>query len=92
MVAFLDACVLYPSNLRDVILTMVEAGLFQMRWSPDVLEEMERNLTKAGKSGLNLRSVMEAAFPDAMVAQNEYLHMVDHMPPLIPQTSNCPGQ
>ncbi|WP_241715751.1 PIN domain-containing protein [Sulfoacidibacillus ferrooxidans] len=80
MVAFLDACVLYPSNLRDVILTMAEAGLFQIRWSPDVLEEMERNLMKAGKAGLNLRDVMESAFPDAMVFQNEYLQLIDDMP------------
>lgn len=80
MVAFLDACVLYPSNHRDVILTMAEAGLFQIRWSPDVLEEMERNLMKAGKAGLNLRDVMESAFPDAMVSQNEYLQLIDDMP------------
>lgn len=41
LVAFLDACVLFPSNLRDVILSTAEAGICQLRWSPDVLEEME---------------------------------------------------
>ena len=36
-VAFLDACVLFPTNLRDIILTIAEAGICQIRWSPDVV-------------------------------------------------------
>ena len=80
LVAFLDACVLFPSNLRDVILSMAEAGLCQIRWSPDVLEEMERNLIKVGKTTPRLRSVMEAAFPDAMVLRAEYQELIGEMP------------
>ncbi|AEJ40120.1 hypothetical protein TPY_1940 [Sulfobacillus acidophilus TPY] len=41
-VAFLDTCVLYPATLRDVILTIAEVGICQIRWSPDVLDELER--------------------------------------------------
>ncbi|WP_053958003.1 hypothetical protein [Sulfobacillus thermosulfidooxidans] len=75
-VAFLDACVLFPPNLRDVILTVAEIGICQIRWSPDVLDEMQRNVVKRAKvqdpaaanSGAQyLRRVMEAAFPEAMV-------------------------
>lgn len=80
LVAFLDACVLFPSNLRDVILSMAEAGICQLRWSPDVLEEMERNLIKVGKATPRLRSVMEAAFPDAMVPRDAYQALVGDMP------------
>jgi len=79
-VAFLDACVLFPSTLRDVILSIAEAGLCQIRWSPDVLEEMERNLIKVGKATQRLRSVMEAAFPDAMISRDDYRELSGDMP------------
>ena len=79
-VAFLDACVLYPSNLRDVILSIAEVGLCQIRWSPDVLDEMERNLIKAGKATPRLRGAMEAAFPDAMVSRDDYSKLIGDMP------------
>ena len=41
-VAFLDTCVLFPMNLRDVILSMAEVGIYQIRWSPDVFDELRR--------------------------------------------------
>ncbi len=40
--AFLDTCVLFPMNLRDVILTIAEVGVCQIQWSPDILDELER--------------------------------------------------
>lgn len=49
IIAFLDACVLYPATLRDVLLILSESGLYQVRWSSDVLDEMERNLVKAAE-------------------------------------------
>ncbi|WP_053960754.1 hypothetical protein [Sulfobacillus thermosulfidooxidans] len=48
-VTFLDACVLFPPNLRDVILTVAETGICQIRWSPDVLDEMQRNIVQRAK-------------------------------------------
>ncbi|PSR27357.1 MAG: hypothetical protein C7B47_08370 [Sulfobacillus thermosulfidooxidans] len=87
-VAFLDACVLFPPNLRDVILTIAETGICQIRWSPDVLDEMQRNVIKkvkadpdTAKAGAQyLRSVMESAFPDAMVDRNLYVNLIQAMP------------
>ena len=38
-----DANVLYPLTLRDAVLRAAAAGFYQMRWSADLLEEMERN-------------------------------------------------
>jgi len=32
-VAFLDACVLFPPSLRNVILTIVETSICPIRWS-----------------------------------------------------------
>ncbi|PSR31228.1 MAG: PIN domain-containing protein [Sulfobacillus benefaciens] len=88
-VAFLDACVLFPPNLRDVILTVAETGICQIRWSPDVLDEMQRNVVKratvedsaAAESGAQyLRRVMEDAFPEAMVERALYEHFIVMMP------------
>ena len=48
-VAFLDTFVLFPTNLRDVILTIAEVGICQVRWSPDVLDELQRHILKKRK-------------------------------------------
>ena len=91
-VAFLDACVLYPPTLRDVVLTIAEAGLCQIRWSSDVLDEMERNVAKHVrtssirspeelKAGARyLRGTMEQAFPDAMIERERYTPLIASMP------------
>jgi hypothetical protein len=40
--AFLDASVLYPASLRDFLMRLTEAGLYQALWSRDVHEEWIR--------------------------------------------------
>jgi hypothetical protein len=68
---FLDACVLFPQTLRDVLLTAAESGLYYPLWSDDVLDEVKKNLIE--KRGLTadqtarLRHEMTAAFPDSKV-------------------------
>jgi predicted nucleic acid-binding protein len=86
-VAFLDTCVLYPVTVRDVLLTIAESGVCQIRWSPDVLDEMERNIAQrphapssAAAGASYLRKTMERAFPDAMVSRNLYHRLIDSMP------------
>lgn len=44
--AFLDANVLYPAPLRDILLELAVSDLFQARWSLFVLDEMKRNILK----------------------------------------------
>ncbi len=87
-VAFLDANVLYPAALRDVLLTLAEAGICQIRWSPDVLDEVERNVATrarapepsvAAAGARYLRSVMEDAFPEALVPRQAYEHLLPAM-------------
>ncbi len=69
---FLDACVLLPQTLRDVLLTAAESGFYFPLWSEDVLDEMERNLID--KRGLtpqqtaHLREEMLRAFPDSTLS------------------------
>lgn len=79
-VAFLDACVLYKATLRDVLLSLAEKDVYQAKWSPDVLDEMARNLAdrpgidpSRARAGANYaRSTMERAFPDALVNPDAY--------------------
>lgn len=81
-VVFLDTCVLYPYVLRDVILTCAERGLFQVRWSPDVLDELQESLSrKLPKMNVErLRATLESAFPDALISREQYQHLIPHMP------------
>jgi predicted nucleic acid-binding protein len=67
----LDACVLVPYELSNVILTLAEQGLFTPLWSQQILDETERALTT--KLGIALDkarkriAAMTTTFPDAMV-------------------------
>ena len=87
-VAFLDTNVLFPAVLRDVRLSLAEAGVYQIRWCPDVLDEMERNVAKIARAqsphaaaggARYLRQTMELAFPDAMVEREAYQHLISAM-------------
>ena len=74
--AFLDACVLVPINLTDVLLRLAEADTFRPLWSTEVLDEVERNLPKVGVTTERAQrrvEVMRAAFPDAEVTGYESL-------------------
>jgi len=80
-VAILDANVLFPFTLRDTLLRASAAGLYQVRWSDEILTEVTRNLVAKGRiaeaQAKSLRRAMEAAFPDAMVAG--YQHRIRDM-------------
>lgn len=40
----LDACVLYPARLRDLLMHLGIAGLYQPKWSAEIHREWCRNL------------------------------------------------
>jgi hypothetical protein len=44
LLAVLDANVLYPQWLRDVMLTLAAMGYYEPRWSSQIIEEMRRNV------------------------------------------------
>ncbi len=48
--AVLDASVLFPAAVRDTLLRAAGAGLYQLYWSTDILEEVRRNLVKSGRA------------------------------------------
>jgi predicted nucleic acid-binding protein len=82
VVAILDANVLYPASLRDVLLQLAFAGLYQARWSAEIDEEWKRNLL-AARPELTERiertqAVMRRAIPDALVTS-----YANHIPNLV---------
>ncbi len=76
-VAFLDANVLYPAELRSFLMYLALAGTFQARWSNDVHEEWISNLL-ANRPDLNrtqlerTRQLMDAHAPGSLVTGFEY--------------------
>ena len=71
-IAVLDACVLYPVPIRDLLLSLASAGLYKPKWSALIQDEWRRNLL-ANRSDLNAAqlqrtvTMMNTAFPDADV-------------------------
>jgi hypothetical protein len=70
-IVVVDANVLFPLTLRDTVLRAAAAGFYQLRWSAQILDEMERNLvstgTMAADKAARLRATMEKHFPEAEV-------------------------
>ena len=77
--ALLDANVLYPARLRDLLVRLAIAGLYQARWSEQILEECFANLI-ADRPDLPVdrmqrtRHLLGVAVPDAVVA--DYQHLI----------------
>ena len=75
-IAVLDACVLYPVPIRDLLLSLASAGLYTPKWSALIQDEWSRNLL-ANRPDLNAvqlqrtATMMNLAFPDADVAGYE---------------------
>ncbi|MBO0811248.1 MAG: PIN domain-containing protein [Microlunatus sp.] len=74
---FLDANVLAPVHLRNLLLNLADDGFFEPRWSAKVLEETERTLRDdlgldPEKAAIQVRRMQEA-FPHAEVIGYEGL-------------------
>lgn len=68
----LDACVLYPNVMRDMLLGAASAGLFTPLWSARILEEWARAAARlAPEQALQARgeiALLQADWPDACAA------------------------
>lgn len=77
MKAVLDACVLYPTVMREMLLGAAEAGYYTPVWSARILEEWARAGRKIGPGGeAQARgevALTRAGFPTAEVRYPEAL-------------------
>lgn len=74
----LDACVLYPARLRDLLMHLGIIGLYQPKWSESIQDEWCRNLLLnrqdiPAASLARTRQLMNMALPDANVVGYELL-------------------
>lgn len=72
MRACLDACVLFPTVLREVLTGVAGLGLYQPVWSERILEEWARATLKLGPGAQEQArgeiAVLKSQFPNASVA------------------------
>ncbi|MBN1174290.1 MAG: PIN domain-containing protein [Micromonosporaceae bacterium] len=76
-VAVLDAKVLIPNALCDLLLRLAEEDLYQPRWSPTILDEVRRHVPVPPAAIERRIAFMNAAFEDALVTGYESL--IDQM-------------
>lgn len=69
----LDTSVLFPSSLRDLLLTLAAVDALEVRWSEEILREVTRAVTSRypdiapDKFEATTIAAMRAAFPEAVV-------------------------
>ena len=73
MKAVLDACVLYPTVLREILIGVADAGLYTPVWSPRILAEWRHAAARLGADAeavagaeiaLLTRAHAQASIPD----------------------------
>jgi hypothetical protein len=73
-----DACVLYPAPLRDLLVRLGLTGLFQAKWTEQILEECFRSIARQ-RPDLTLqqlarsRQLLGESIPDCQVTGHETL-------------------
>ncbi len=80
-----DACVIYQSSLRDLLMELALGGLFRAKWTQDIHGEWMRNLLKnrpdlTQKQVENTQNVMNRSIPDCLVDGYEPIIETIHLP------------
>lgn len=83
--AVLDACVLYPAPIRDLLLHLASAELYTPKWTDRIHDEWLRNLivNRPDLEPTKLERTiqeMKKAFPDSSVEKYESLIPSVHLP------------
>jgi len=92
--AVLDACVLHPAPVRDLLLSLAAAGLYHARWTDQIQAEWIDSLL-ARRPDLDRQKLqrtadlMAQAVPDCLV--KGYGGMIDALPAR-PRRSACAGR
>jgi len=73
----LDACVLFPTVMREVLLEVAQEGLYEPRWSDRILEEWARATPKLGEGAETIArgeiALLSVRFPKAIVPVHQGL-------------------
>ncbi|MCA1226083.1 PIN domain-containing protein [Saccharopolyspora sp. 6M] len=81
---FPDTNTLYPYYICDLLLRCDIEGLFEIRWSEDLLAELLRVPPRSGrKSAASVERLCQAireVFPEREVPRAAYQHLIDDMP------------
>ncbi|MFB2532285.1 RSP_2648 family PIN domain-containing protein [Paracoccus sp. p4-l81] len=84
--ALLDACVLYPTILREILIGAAQAGLYRPLWSARLFEEWARAAARHSPADEAIArgdiALIRAAFPQAEVAAAPGLEARLHLPDL----------
>lgn len=84
MKAVLDACVIYPSVLREILIGAAAAGMYQPLWSERILGEWRRAVAKLGPLAVAQAdaeaALMRADFPQAMIREQPGIAARLHLP------------
>lgn len=80
LTAVIDACVLRPLPIADLLLRTAESGLYRARWSAEIQDEWARSVVRdrpaIDRTRLDARNAaMNRALPDACIAG--YEHFID---------------
>jgi hypothetical protein len=79
-----DACVLYPTVMREVLLGAAGAGAFTPLWSPRILEEWARAAAKLGPEAETVAraeiALLRARWPGAEVTPDPEAGAALHLP------------
>lgn len=74
MKMLLDACVIYPTVMREMLLGVARTGAYTPLWSDRILEEWARAARKLGPQGETLArgevAMVQVAFPKASVPRH----------------------
>ncbi len=79
----LDTNVLFPFEVRDVLFWFAVYEFYTPRWSSDIMDELRRNLPKAGLSEEKVERLIQrttSVFPDAWVEGYEHLIITLDLP------------
>ncbi|MDV6244739.1 PIN domain-containing protein [Rhodococcus opacus] len=80
----LDGCVMLPQTLSNLLLTLADAEVFRPVWTPDLLDEVERNLSggrfgKPPEQAARRVQQMRRAFPFAEEESRGYRELIPAM-------------
>lgn len=77
MRAVLDACVLFPTVQRELLIGAAQAGFFEPKWSPRIIEEWTRSTARLGAEAQAVAEgeavALKLAFPRAETPVTEGL-------------------